>query len=92
METPQIGQRWLVDTDASLGLGIVIECEGRSISLEFPATGDIRQYAIKYAPLTRVLFSEGDTISTDDGLTTYLFISTRLVTRSPRHNWPPIFN
>ncbi len=69
METPQIGQRWLVDTDASLGLGIVIECEGRSISLEFPATGDIRQYAIKNAPLTRVLFSEGETISTEDGQT-----------------------
>lgn len=69
METPQIGQRWLVDTDASLGLGIVTECAGRSISLEFPATGDIRQYAIRNAPLTRVLFSEGETILTDDGRT-----------------------
>jgi ATP-dependent helicase HepA len=69
METPQIGQRWLVDTDASLGLGLVVECEGRSITLEFPATGDIRQYAIKHAPLTRAIFSEGELIETVDGTT-----------------------
>jgi ATP-dependent helicase HepA len=67
METPQIGQRWLVDTDASLGLGLVVECEGRSITLEFPATGDKRQYAIKHAPLTRAIFSEGELIETEDG-------------------------
>jgi ATP-dependent helicase HepA len=67
METPQIGQRWLVDTDASLGLGVVVECEGRSITLEFPATGDKRQYAIKNAPLTRAIFSEGELIETEDG-------------------------
>lgn len=69
METPQIGQRWLVDTDASLGLGLVVECEGRSITLEFPATGDMRQYAIKHAPLTRAIFSEGELIETEDGET-----------------------
>ena len=67
METPQVGQRWLVDTDASLGLGIVVECEGRSITLEFPITGDKRQYAIKNAPLTRAIFSEGELIETADG-------------------------
>jgi ATP-dependent helicase HepA len=69
MQTPQIGQRWLVDTDASLGLGIVVECEGRSITLEFPATGDTRRYAIENAPLTRAIFSEGELIETEDGQT-----------------------
>ena len=67
MQNPQIGQRWLVDTDASLGLGMIIECEGRRLTLEFPATGDVRQYSRQNAPLTRAIFSEGDTIETTDG-------------------------
>ncbi len=67
IQNPQIGQRWLVDTDASLGLGMIVECEGRRLTLEFPATGDVRHYAIKNAPLTRAVFAEGDTIETEDG-------------------------
>ncbi|MFT6388775.1 MAG: ATP-dependent helicase HepA [Cellvibrionaceae bacterium] len=67
MHNPQIGQRWLVDTDASLGLGMVVAIEGRRFTLEFPATGESRQYAIKNAPLTRAVFSEGETIETEDG-------------------------
>jgi len=67
MQNPQIGQRWLVDTDASLGLGMITAVEGRRLTLDFPATGESRQYAIKNAPLTRAIFSEGDTIETEDG-------------------------
>lgn len=67
MQNPQIGQRWLVDTDASLGLGLIVAVEGRRLTLEFPATGETRQYAIKNAPLTRAVFAAGDTIETEDG-------------------------
>jgi ATP-dependent helicase HepA len=67
MQNPQIGQRWLVDTDASLGLGIIVECESRRLTLEFPATGESRQYSRQNAPLTRAVFAEGDTIQTADG-------------------------
>ncbi|MGH1484588.1 MAG: SNF2-related protein [Cellvibrionaceae bacterium] len=67
MQNPQIGQRWLVDTDASLGLGIIIECETRRVTLEFPATGESRQYSRQNAPLTRAVFGEGDTIETAEG-------------------------
>lgn len=67
MQNPQIGQRWLVDTDASLGLGIIIECAGRRLTLDFPATGEVRQYSRQNAPLTRAVFAEGDAIETIDG-------------------------
>lgn len=67
MQNPQIGQRWLVDTDPSLGLGMITAVEGRRLTLDFPATGESRQYAIKNAPLTRAIFAEGDTIETEDG-------------------------
>jgi ATP-dependent helicase HepA len=67
MQNIQIGQRWLVDTDASLGLGLIIECEGRFLTLEFPATGETRRYARQNAPLTRAIFDAGDAISTVDG-------------------------
>ena len=67
MENPQIGQRWLVDTDASLGLGIVTDWDARRVTLAFPARDEQRQYARSSAPLTRVLFAAGDTVNTDDG-------------------------
>lgn len=67
MENPQIGQRWLVDTDASLGLGIVIDCGARQLTLEFPATGESRRYSRHNAPLTRASFEQGDTIKTING-------------------------
>ncbi|MEO0442969.1 MAG: helicase-related protein [Pseudomonadota bacterium] len=67
MQNLQIGQRWLVDTDASLGLGIIIECQGRTLTLEFPATGEQRQYARKNAPLTRAVFDIGETVETSSG-------------------------
>jgi len=56
------GQRWISDTELDLGLGIVLTVEHRIISLAFPATGEERTYARQTAPLTRVVFSPGDTI------------------------------
>lgn len=63
----QVGQRWVADTDSSLGLGMVLEFDRRKLTLEFPATGETRVYGRGDAPLTRVVFSVGDTIETLSG-------------------------
>ncbi|MFT6791632.1 MAG: ATP-dependent helicase HepA, partial [Cellvibrionaceae bacterium] len=67
MENPKIGQRWLVDTDSTLGLGMLVECQARQIVLEFPAMGERRIYSRENAPLTRAVFDPGDLITTIDG-------------------------
>lgn len=64
MNTPQVGQRWMVDTDSSLGLGIVTQCDARSLTIDFPAIEENRCYSRDNAPLTRVVFAVGDTIET----------------------------
>ncbi len=59
-----IGQRWVSHADAQLGLGIVVDIDGRRVTLAFPAVGEERTYAIDNAPLTRLRFKAGDHIST----------------------------
>ncbi|CAA0107440.1 RNA polymerase-associated protein RapA [Halioglobus japonicus] len=59
-----VGQRWVSHADAQLGLGIVVDLEGRRVTLAFPAVGEERTYAIENAPLTRLRFKAGDHIST----------------------------
>ena len=63
-----IGQRWVSHADAQLGLGIVVDLEGRRVTLSFPAVGEERTYAIDNAPLTRLRFKAGDNISTVNSL------------------------
>ena len=67
MNSPQVGQRWVVDTDSSLGLGIVTQSATRSLTIAFPAADQSRCYSRNNAPLTRVVFVVGDTIDTIDG-------------------------
>lgn len=69
LQTPYIGQRWMVDTDASLGLGIITQCEVRTITVEFAAVAESRVYSLDNAPLTRVLFEPGESVLLDDGQT-----------------------
>ncbi|WP_116364532.1 RNA polymerase-associated protein RapA [Parahaliea mediterranea] len=64
----QIGQRWVSHADAQLGLGIIVEIEQRRVTVNFPAVGEERTYAIDGAPLTRLRFQEGDHISTVNGV------------------------
>jgi len=52
--------------DAQLGLGIVVDLEGRRVTLAFPAVEEERTYAVENAPLTRLRFKAGDNISTVD--------------------------
>ncbi|MEW8067918.1 MAG: RNA polymerase-associated protein RapA, partial [Candidatus Thiodiazotropha endolucinida] len=61
------GQRWISDSESELGLGSVVECQGRTVSIHFPAVGETRVYARQGAPLTRVAFSVGDRVESRDG-------------------------
>lgn len=67
METPVPGQRWVSKTEADLGLGVVLKVEYGRIEIFFPAANELRQYALKSAPLQRVHFQDGDTIKTHTG-------------------------
>ncbi|WNO09765.1 RNA polymerase-associated protein RapA [Teredinibacter sp. KSP-S5-2] len=62
-----VGQRWISDTEASLGLGIIAEIANRRVTISFPAAAETRVYAADNAPLSRVRFQVGDTIRTHDG-------------------------
>jgi ATP-dependent helicase HepA len=62
------GQRWINDAELSLGLGTVLEVEHRTLTVMFESTGETRTYAKQTAPLTRVVFSKGDTINSRDGI------------------------
>ncbi|WP_439106358.1 RNA polymerase-associated protein RapA [Congregibacter sp.] len=62
-----IGQRWLSHADSELGLGIIVELDGRRVSVHFPAVEEERTYATENAPLTRVRLREGDALQTRDG-------------------------
>jgi ATP-dependent helicase HepA len=61
-----VGQRWVSHADAQLGLGIVVELDGRRVTLAFPAVEEERTYAMENAPLSRLRFKVGDRISTVD--------------------------
>ena len=61
-----IGQRWASHTEADLGLGVVIELEGRRVTLSFPAVGEIRTYATKDAPLSRIKYAIDEKITNID--------------------------
>ncbi|MEW6998262.1 RNA polymerase-associated protein RapA [Colwelliaceae bacterium BS250] len=62
-----LGQRWISDSESDQGLGTVVALEGRFVTILFTATGESRQYAIKDAPLTRVIFSVGDVVPSHEG-------------------------
>lgn len=50
-----------------MGLGTVLAVEFRTLTVLFLATGETRTYAKQSAPLTRVAFEVGDTITSHDG-------------------------
>ena len=62
-----IGQRWISNTESDLGLGIIKEVSGRLITIAFPATEEERTYASNNAPISRISYRIGDTISTLEG-------------------------
>ena len=62
------GQRCISDAELQMGLGTILTVEARTLTVLFMATGETRTYAKLTAPLTRVLFSIGDTIVNSDDL------------------------
>nr|WP_183910248.1 RNA polymerase-associated protein RapA [Simiduia aestuariiviva] len=63
-----MGQRWISDTEAELGLGLVLEVEDRLVTLSFPAAGERRTYSMNNAPISRVRYQRGDSIRSAEGL------------------------
>lgn len=61
-----IGQRWISNTESQLGLGIITRLEGRQIGIQFPAAEEERIYAINNAPLSRIIYKEGEEITTNE--------------------------
>ncbi|NNC55345.1 MAG: RNA polymerase-associated protein RapA, partial [Pseudomonadales bacterium] len=57
-----VGQRWVSQAEPQLGLGIVVETDGRHITLHFPAAEEDRVYAAHNAPLARIAFQAGDAL------------------------------
>ena len=70
-----IGQRWSNTAETDLGIGIVTQVNERTVTLFFPATEELRNYAQANAPLTRLEFHPRDMIETDDG--THFRVLTR---------------
>ncbi len=62
------GQRWISNTEADLGLGIVVNVASRRVELTFPAAAEQRVYATDNAPLGRVIYPVGDRVSNADGI------------------------
>lgn len=62
-----LGQRWLSETEPELGLGIVADLDHRTVTLEFRGCEQQRRYARQQAPLSRIVFSAGDKITTLHG-------------------------
>lgn len=62
-----LGQCWLSDAEAELGLGTILQLNQRSLTLIFTLTGQQRTYSTNTAPLTRVVFAPGETIQHLDG-------------------------
>ena len=63
----KIGQRWISEMEPELGLGTVTAADRRVITIDFPASGCTRSFAIASAPLRRVIFRPGDTVTLRDG-------------------------
>lgn len=63
------GQRWISDTEPELGLGTVLEVDAQRVTVLYIAASERRTYARRNAPLTRVRFAPGDTVTSVDGWT-----------------------
>ena len=62
-----IGQRWISETENSLGLGMITALDFRSVTLHFPASDETRIYAVAQAPLTRIALNKGEQLHHQTG-------------------------
>jgi ATP-dependent helicase HepA len=61
------GQRWISESEPELGLGSILRVGARTVTVEFKASGQRREYARNNAPLRRVRFRPGDTVQNRKG-------------------------
>ena len=61
------GQRWISESEPELGLGSILNVTARTVTVEFRASGQKREYARNNAPLRRVRFRPGDTVQDRNG-------------------------
>jgi ATP-dependent helicase HepA len=61
------GQRWYSEGEPELGLGVLLEFEGKRVTLNFPLSDETRTYGIQSSPLKRFSLKEGDSLTTVDG-------------------------
>jgi ATP-dependent helicase HepA len=61
------GQRCISNAELEMGLGTVMAVDERTVTIVFMATGDTRTYSRQTAPLSRVVFTVGDSIRRHDG-------------------------
>ena len=67
MQTRPIeGQRFFLDSEPDLGLGIVVAVKGRQFEIFFPGAETVRMYSVDTAPVTRAYYRTGDTILVED--------------------------
>ena len=64
----KIGQKWISNAEPELAMGQVIRIEDRRVSVYFDLVGEDRTYAVHQAPLSRVKFSPGDEVFTQDDI------------------------
>ncbi len=57
-----VGQRWISNTEAGLGLGVVLGVQDRRVAICFPAVDEDRVYAIQSAPLSRIIYKVDDQV------------------------------
>jgi ATP-dependent helicase HepA len=69
MKEPQIGQRWISDSEPELGLGSVEQVSRLTLTLLFGGSGETREYARDNAPIRRVRFHKGDMVKDREGRT-----------------------
>ncbi|WP_410211361.1 RNA polymerase-associated protein RapA [Aquirhabdus sp.] len=77
MQEFAVGQRWLSDTESELGLGVLVDVDERTISILFPKSDETRVYSRATAPLSRIIFAAGDSLTDQDGID-WLVISTEV--------------
>src|SRR5579862_5363154 len=67
MKNFQPGQVWISEAEPELGLGFVREQDLQSVVIEFPSSGETRRYGKRSAPVKRLQFRVGDTITPAEG-------------------------
>lgn len=65
----KVGQRWISEMEPELGLGSVKEFDNKRITISYHDGETVRIYIKENAPLRRVRFKDGHTVTTTDNRT-----------------------